>query len=134
MSKRLPRFSIQQDARKSADIINLPHEDYPYRIKATKEAIKMFPQAVLNKMIILGIHNHVMNDCDFRGRRRDIQVYVGEDTPPPPLLIDNLIHELLEDCYKPESGRDDHMKQRLMDFYYRFEKIHPFEDGNGRVG
>ena len=41
-----------------------------------------------------------------------------------------MMKELLSDYKKHEAVTFDD----LLDFHYRFESIHPFQDGNGRVG
>lgn len=53
----------------------------------------------------------------------------GEKTTPPSKVkreIQNLLHE-----YNQKENIDIY---DIIDFHYRFEKIHPFQDGNGRVG
>lgn len=44
-------------------------------------------------------------------------------------LVDNSIYNLLEDW--KESKKDIYA---IADFYQKFEHIHPFQDGNGRIG
>ncbi len=46
-----------------------------------------------------------------------------------PHLVKNSIYNLLEDW--KESKKDIHA---IADFHQKFEHIHPFQDGNGRIG
>lgn len=46
-----------------------------------------------------------------------------------PYLVENSIYNLLEDW--KESKKDMYS---IADFHQRFEHIHPFQDGNGRIG
>lgn len=46
-----------------------------------------------------------------------------------PRLVDNAIFNLLEDW--KQSNKDIN---EIVKFHYKFEKIHPFQDGNGRIG
>lgn len=53
----------------------------------------------------------------------------GKETTAPS-MVSTEIKKLLSKY----NLKDKHTLDELIDFHYRFEKIHPFQDGNGRVG
>lgn len=53
----------------------------------------------------------------------------GKETTAPS-MISTEIKKLLSKY----NSKDKHTLDELIDSHYRFEKIHPFQDGNGRVG
>ena len=54
---------------------------------------------------------------------------VGSIETTPPAKVKNAIGTIIENYNKKKIEFND-----IVDFHYRFEKIHPFQDGNGRVG
>lgn len=61
------------------------------------------------------------------GGFRTVGVQVGGSIKPEPVLVRPLLEDLVADL---RFGTE----RESLDFYRRFEEIHPFVDGNGRVG
>lgn len=66
------------------------------------------------------------------GEFRRIQVWVGGHTPPPPERVEELMAALLGWWNGPARELSPVISSAVV--HYRFEEIHPFGDGNGRVG
>jgi len=73
-------------------------------------------------------HSHILADRqpDIAGEYRDIQVYVGDTTPPPPVVVESEMDKLLS--WSPDDPLE------AIEWHIAFERIHPFADGNGRIG
>jgi hypothetical protein len=66
-------------------------------------------------------------------------VRIGNHIPPNynevPTLLDALVEDINEKLRDPETLKDDASYCRFLgEAFQRFESIHPFVDGNGRVG
>lgn len=66
-------------------------------------------------------------------RRHDIKPFAGGMTPPPWPDVSALATDWIKSANGPAAD-DRHLMEHLAEVHARFEQIHPFRDGNGRVG
>jgi Fic family protein len=64
------------------------------------------------------------------GSFRSVNVKVGEHIAPQPSMVNDLMLNL----FSWLKNSDEHMLLKSCIFHYEFEFIHPFSDGNGRIG
>jgi Fic family protein len=95
---------------------------------------KMQKKIPLTEDMILLVHktllSHIDDSIAGRFRQGDEYVRVGRHIAPSPDRVPYQMQSLL-DAYHKETT---HPLQRIITFHLEFEKIHPFCDGNGRVG
>lgn len=89
----------------------------------------------INRDIILFLHNMLISGIndDIAGRFRDIGefVRVGKYIAPAPEHVESMIRNSIEEFYKQDSR---YILDKIATFHLDFETIHPFCDGNGRMG
>lgn len=124
-----PKFVRVKTLAECADLINKPHEDYPLRVDATEDMLKYWigeATATFDEHMLLETHGYIMFGEAFRGAYRNVNVRVGGHLAPSFLSVPDLMKSIMP-VY---LGLD----KELVEWYTRFQEIHPFQDGNGRVG
>ena len=134
---------FEQNPMKKHSLPSDTNEVYNY-IKAFEHGINSLDRLPISSRLIMEIHKILMADAkESRGRTtnpgeyRAMQNWVGSKNDivyvPPPA---NKILECLSDLEKYinlENANEPPLIQCAL-IHYQFEAIHPFIDGNGRVG
>jgi len=82
---------------------------------------------LLHQMLIGGIND----DIAGRLRAKGEYVKVGNHIAPAPEHVEALLDAALADY---QGAHDDYFLDSIARFHREFERIHPFLDGNGRIG
>ncbi len=116
-------------------------EVYNYR-QAMLLAIEVLKKRKMNSSFIKEVHSLLLKNArgeKYRGKFRETQVFIGEKgatiekatyIPPEPILVP----EYMENLEKYILENDENPLVKAAIIHYQFEAIHPFEDGNGRIG
>lgn len=89
----------------------------------------------IDKDVILLLHKMLISNIDEeiagRFRKENEYVRVGTYIAPAPEHVDTMINTLILEY----SGiYNSHFLEKISRFHLEFERIHPFNDGNGRIG
>lgn len=91
--------------------------------------------ADLNKETILFLHKALIEtiDASISGRFRSTGEYVrvGTHVAPAPEHVERMIESIVSEY---NSDFDSYLVEKIAKFHLDFETIHPFNDGNGRIG
>lgn len=82
---------------------------------------------LLHRMLLTGIDDTVAG----RFRKKGEYVRVGTHVAPPPEQVEGMIESLLGEY---SSNFSAYFLDKIAKFHIDFETIHPFVDGNGRIG
>lgn len=105
-------------------------------------AMNALKERGFNLSFIKELHSLLLKDTrghDKRGEFRKEQVFIGKEgdtietatyVPPEPILVPEYMENL--ESYISENGENPLVKAAVI--HYQFEAIHPFSDGNGRIG
>ncbi|MGI0088481.1 MAG: Fic family protein [Nitrosotalea sp.] len=100
-----------------------------------KVDLKMIKEA--HKMLLTGVRGQELEP----GKIRTIQNWIGPEgtkiadatyVPPPPEYVLGLLSDLEKFIHEPQPYMPPLIQCAIM--HYQFEAIHPFGDGNGRIG
>ena len=114
---------------------NKPIRDVQETINHSRVFFKAISEkSELSNELLLRWHKEVFLDTkqDIAGRYRDYLVKVGNYRAPDWQDINKLMKELF--AWHNKNNKIMHPVELAARAHYKFEKIHPFGDGNGRIG
>lgn len=113
-------------------------------INTVNYALKKIEDSPIDLDLIKNMHSILMEDARGNektpGQFRDVQNWIGSEfskvsdatfVPPNPESVPKLMEELIEYL---NTGHNIPVLVRCALMHYQFEIIHPFCDGNGRIG
>ena len=95
--------------------------------KAEQEALTLDMMLLLHKMLI----SNIRDDIAGRFRKSDEWVRVGNHIATDPSLV---VEQLENMMIAYQTGSKESIITRIARLHLSFEHIHPFVDGNGRIG
>ncbi len=114
-------------------------------VVALEHGIERLSELPISYRLVNELHAILMRDVRGQdmtpGDFRDLQVYIGSAysgirgaryVPPPPHLLEELFRDLEAFINDADSPLPALMRCALI--HYQFEAIHPYRDGNGRIG
>jgi len=132
-------FELRKGEREGAsDDLDRWREVFNYDL-ALQEGEALVERHRFSQWLIRALHQRLLGgvrgDDKSPGQYRTGQVVIGSNArfiPPPGHFVSECMDALERYCASP----DDQLHPLLRSFiiHYQFETIHPFRDGNGRVG
>jgi Fic family protein len=120
----LDRFINERElfeAKNLARVVNYINQ------KATEKPISLEVILLLHKMLISNIRDEIAG----RFRNNDEWVRVGSHIAPDPKFVLELLKDML---VQYQTNSTQNIVDRIAELHLTFENIHPFVDGNGRIG
>ena len=109
-----------------------------YEAKNLASAIEYLmdnPEKEISVELILKLHKTLLTNIrdEIAGRFRSGKEWVRVDTHigANPEFVNGFMHDLVRDY---NSDNDEYFLEKIAYFHAEFENIHPFGDGNGRIG
>lgn len=127
--KILLEMEVQRDVslREVFEAKNLSRVIVYIRSKTSEKEIDKEIMLFLHQMLIGGIDDNIAG----RFRRKGEYVRVGTHIAPAPEHVERMVEEILNEYL---SGSEAYFIDKIARFHLDFETIHPFCDGNGRMG
>jgi Fic family protein len=110
--------------------------------RALREGFNTLLEYPLSLSLIRSLHQWLLEgvrgEDKSPGKFRETQVHIGSGRrfiPPPPMYLAQCLDEL-DAKLRPDGTSKSNYDPLVMCYllHYQFETIHPFRDGNGRVG
>ena len=133
------RFEVSRGRRPNADV-----EEVANYVQALNHGLDLLEELPISVRLINQVHSVLMSGVRGGERRpgelRDEQVWIGPSgtpieearyVPPPPGQVRDLLFDW--ERFVNESDTIPALFQCAM-MHYQFEAIHPYLDGNGRIG
>lgn len=113
---------------------NKPLRDVQETIAHSKTFLQILNEKKdLNLTLVLKWHREIFDESkpDIAGKLRDYNVRVGDYRCPDWQDVKNLMKDFFE--WYNENKNKEHPVELAAIAHYKFVKIHPFGDGNGRI-
>ena len=122
------RVPKDKSLREVHEVIN-HKKAFDYIINYKEDITKEFILELHKLVVINTLRQNLLSQI---GRYRTVQVFIGMSIPPKPQDVPEKMASLLR--WYSTNKRKLHPLVLASNFHAEFEKIHPFVDGNGRVG
>ncbi len=135
---------LEQEAMQESRTVAAEHAEVRNYVLATNYALERLNDLPLgmelvketHRTLLQGVRGSEFTPGEFRIRQNWIgrpgsDVHSADFVPPPPDVMEDSLNDL-EQYIQEEDLTPDLVKASLM--HYQFETIHPFRDGNGRMG
>jgi Fic family protein len=139
--EELMLFELDAENESSDLGINSQREVNNYAV-ALREGVAALGERPFSLTLVRELHRWLLTNTRGEdkgpGQVRDTQVHIGSSRrfiPPPPLMVNDCLEDF-ESLLKSISVEhySGHPLIACFMLHYQFETIHPFRDGNGRVG
>ena len=116
--------------------IHITYEELYDIIQIYNKSINVFKHSEPQKLYQATeyLHGELFPDMQGGGKFRQVDVTVGGQSCPPHQKVPSLILEWCNEIYKSDNTNSLVGGGRLGELHAHFEHIHPFIDGNGRIG
>jgi Fic family protein len=105
---------------------------FRYLLKTAKEPLNEFIIKEYHRILKTGTHD-AQKDWFNVGEYKKLENMVGGTETTLPENVSEEMHVLLEN-YRQKNTHTAYTIEDIITFHHNFENIHPFQDGNGRVG
>ena len=139
------QFEAGKKTESKEDVQNKRINEVINYIQALNECLEKVTTESISLKMIRNAHHTLMDGVRSHertpGKFRRVQNWIGVEysrikdatyVPPPPEKVDEKMHELESFLQKPDPEIPVLIQCALI--HYQFEAVHPFADGNGRIG